>query len=193
MNIRNFTIAISIAALITSCSKEDMITGESSVAGLAATSATFISGWEKGYSWSSMDSSDFKIFYYGRSMPQLTADVLNSSVVLVWLKNVPYDGVTVVDKPMLVPFAVMPPNGVATASRPAYEQVWYLDVVPGRVTIKYRTNRHHFVEGPILAPDARVEARYFILSDDDLRNMGHTEKSIRQLTYSQFLQAVGAH
>lgn len=187
-----FTLAVIMAAVSTGCTKNDVLpdinsemNARASVTGLASSNSTLITRWESGYDWATSDSSGFKIFSHVRSTPELTSEVMSTGALLIWLKDVPYDGRTLVEEPRLIPFGVIPYFG---DTRPAYEQVWYSMEVPGKITVKYRTNRHQFVEGPIIAPDRRVDAQYFILSAGDLNRIGHTRESIRRVTYGELLE-----
>ena len=111
-------------------------------------------------------------------------------MVLVALKNVPYKPDTLLTEPRVVPFSVIPYYG-HDQGRPAYDQHWYIIPSVGKVELKYRSNRHHFSGEPVIPPDGRVAARYFILSEDDLQRMGQTRTSIYALTYSQLVRALG--
>lgn len=184
-----FTLAILSVSLLTACDKNDTIQ-ETSVSAFNA-NGTEITGWESGYSWSRTDSADFIVFSTERPTPGLTQEVLSRGAVLVALKNVPYKADSLQTEPRLVPFSVIPYYGHDNQGRPAYDQHWYIMPRVGHITIKYRSNRHLFAAEPVIPPDSRVAARYFLLTEADLRRIGHTQSSILRVTYAELVKLLG--
>jgi hypothetical protein len=185
-----YTLAfLSVISLI-ACSKKHTLTEDEAVTSLNA-QGEVITSWESGYTWSQSDSADYIVFSHTRSMPEITSEILEKGVVLVALKNVPYKEDTLQKEPKLVPFSVIPYYGHDQQGKPIYDQHWYIIPAVGSVTIKYRTNRHNFSELPLLPPDGRVEARYFILSEAQLKRLGHSQASIKDLTYKKLVGLLG--
>ena len=184
-----YTLAILFTAFLFSCSKEHVLEDES-ISSLNASDGT-ITGWERGYNWQKNDSADFIVFRHDRSMPELLSPILERGIVLVALRNVPYKEDSLQTVPKLVPFSVIPYYGHDHTGREIYDQRWYIIPELGDITIKYRTNRHNYSELPLLPPDARVEARYFLLPESELKRLGHTQKSIARLSYNDLVKLLG--
>lgn len=188
-NVR-FTLCIAVTALFLSCSKND-ISNENMVKALAdtepnAASVSVITGWEGGYSWQQSDSSDYRIFSFDRSLPGLNQDIIRNGAVLVFVKNIILEDDRRVNKPIRIPFHVLPSLG-----KPGYDQVWYHVNSPGHVKLKYRTNKHKYGIAAEV-PDQYVEARYFIISPNDLTRYKLTPASVSRLNYQQLISLLGA-
>ena len=184
MKIVIFTLSVILYAAFISCSKND-ITEDSIVKGFASTepaaSVTVITGWEAGWPWNQSDSSDYKVFSVDRAVPSLNQDILRNGAVLVFIKNFMLEDDRRVNKPVRIPFHVLPSFG-----KPGYDQAWYHINTPGHIILKYRTNKHKFgIEAEI--PDQQVESRFFIISPSDLRKYNHSPASISRLTYQQLI------
>ena len=189
MKMSKFTLALLSLSLLTACSKKHTLE-EESISALNA-HGSVITGWESGYSWNRSDSADFIVFRHDKSMPELTESILARGVVLVALKNVPYKPDTLLTEPNVTPFSVIPYYGHDNPGRPAYDQHWYVIPTVGNVAVKYRSNRHLFSGEPVIPPDNRVAARYFLLSDTDLQKIGHTKVSILAVKYKQLVELLG--
>ena len=162
----SFTLAISLSIIFFSCSKDNVLEDDAMVASLSVSDGV-ASNWEGGYTWSRADSADYIVFRHDRNMPELTSSILEKGAVLVALRNVPYKEDTLQTKPKLAPFSVIPYYGHDQQGRASCDQHWYIIPSTGKVIVKYRTNRHNFSELPVLPPDGRVEARYFLLTEND--------------------------
>ena len=191
MKSRTFTLAILLTTLLFSCSKKHVLEDEST-SSLNASDG-IITGWEGGYAWHRSDSAGYFVFMHQEVMPELTPSILEKGAVLVALKNVPYKEDSLQTIPKLAPFSVIPYYGHDQAGKPNCDQHWY--IIPGvaNISVKYRTNRHLFSEMPVLAPDARVEVRYFILPELELKRLGHTQESISLLTYQDLVKLLGTN
>ena len=181
-------IVLAFTAILSSCSKND-ISEDTMVKGLAtspgAASVTVVSGWEAGHSWTQSDSSDYRVFSFDKSIPTLNEDILRNGAVLVFVKNILIEDDRRANKPIRIPFHVLPSYG-----KPGYDQVWYHVNTPGHIMLKYRTNKHKYGIEPE-QPDQKVEARYFIISPADLTRYKHTPVSISRLTYQQLISLLG--
>lgn len=185
-----FTLTIAITALLTACTKEDSLSNEAIVKGFASgnpgASITVVSSWEGGYHWNRTDSSDYRLFTYTRPVPGLNQDILNNGAVLVYVKNIPIEDDRRLNKPIRIPFHVLPSFG-----KPGYDQVWYNQNMIGKILVKYRTNKHKYgIEAEV--PDDAVQVRYFIISPADLKRYNHTPVSIARLNYSEVTDLLGA-
>lgn len=183
-----FTLAIAAALSMAACSKKQTL--EENTVRAQTSEGSFITGWESGYEWNRSDSADFIVFSHNRPMPELTASILESGVVLAALKNVPYKVDSHQTEPQLTPFSVIPYYG-HDQGRPAYDQRWYLIPSLGNILVKYRSNRHIFSGEPVIPPDSRVAARYFLLSAADLQRIGHTKTSILAVKYHELVKLLG--
>ena len=160
------------------------------VAGLS-TSPGLITGWENGYNWQKSDSAGYYVFTHERIMPELTSSILEKGAVLVALKNLPYKEDSLFPQPKLAPFSLIPYYGHDQQGKEHCDQHWYIQPLEGKVIVKYRTNRHNYSELPVLAPDGRLEARYFLFTEADLKKLGQTQKSIYMLTYDLLVKLSG--
>ena len=178
-----FTLALAITAILTACTK-DSILEEPIVKGFASepvASASVVTSWENGYNWTRTDSSDYRLFTYTRLVPGLDQDILSNGAILVFVKNIPLEDDRRVNKPIRIPFHVLPSFG-----KPGYDQVWYNQNMIGKILVKYRTNKHKYgIEAEI--PDHGVQVRYFIISPSDLKRYGHTPVSISRLNYQELI------
>jgi hypothetical protein len=186
----NLTLALICLVLFSSCSKDKITEDDTMVASLSA-GMSLVTGWENGYSWEMSDSADYHVFSHERMMPELTSSILEKGAVLVALKNLPYKEDSLYTKPKLVPFSLIPYYGHDQQGKDIYDQHWYIIPSVGKIVIKYRTNRHNFSELPVIPPDGRLEARYFLFTDADLKRLGHTQKSIQQITYEDLIKLPG--
>ena len=152
---------------------------------------TLVTDWENGYSWKKTDSADFYVFSHERIMPGITSSLLEKGAVLVALRNVPYKEDSLQTFPKLAPFSVIPYYGHDQQGKPACDQHWYVIPSVGNIIVKYRTNRHNFSELPVLPPDGRVEARYFLIPESELKRLGHTQKTIQQVSYESLVKMLG--
>lgn len=192
-----FTTVLSTAILFAACSKddvgyEDMTTsvnasGGGEGSGPSTGSATaFASSWESSASWSSTDSSNFRIFSFNRSLPNITPDVMANGVVMVWAKNLPMDAsFTNADKPMMMPFYLFPDN-----ERPKYVEYYYNSINVGNISVKYRTNNQEMINSSG-SPSHKIEYRYFVITPDVLAKKGVTQAQVSQMNYQQLVTAFG--
>ena len=190
MKLRFIILAIPSLFILSSCSKEDVLEDEAMVASLTV-GENLVTGWENGYSWQKSDSAGYFVFSHNRNLPELTSSILEKGAVLVALKNVPYKEDSLQTKPKLVPFSVIPYYGHDQQGKPSCDQHWYIVPSVGNIMIKYRTNRHNFSELPVLPPDGRLEARYFLIPESELKRMGHTQKTIQQTNYETLVKLLG--
>lgn len=189
------TIAILIiASVFTSCSKDSSVTtdslGQQARTGTTATASnkvTYISEWESGYSWTTSDSAGYAIYRYDKSIPQMSSDVISSGAVLIFVNNYLDDNGVRVTKPQKFPFAVIPDFG-----RPAYNSYWYYMLSEGNASVKFRSNKFQYSNGPVPLPDGSVQFRYFVLSSSDLSGVGQNQSSIQRLTYEEVANLFGA-
>lgn len=182
-----YALAFAAVSCCTGCSKDALEYDEISTSGNVD---GYISNWEGGYTWARQDSADYIVFSHDKSLPQLTGDILRDGMALVAIKNVPYKPDSLQTQPRVAPFSVIPYYGVEIG-KPAYDQHWYTIPREGGITIKYRSNRHIFTNEPVIPPDERVEARYFLLTAADLQSIGHTKISIQGLTYEDLVALLG--
>ena len=181
------TLIAALVIMLTACSKKDQLVQDlpgNSISPKAA-QGIFISSWETGYNWNMTDSSGYRIYVHDRALTEINNDVLNGGAVLMFVKNAPYTERGRLNKPMLTPFHVLPPEG-----RPGYDQVWYRVVNNGSVSVRFRTNAHQLgVAGE--RPDGEVAIRYFVIPAFDLKKMGHSAISISKLNYAALSQLFG--
>ncbi len=192
-----FTTVLSTAILFTACTKDDVgyddlttsvnASGDGQGSGPSTGSSTaYASSWESSASWSSTDSSNFRIFSFNRSLPNITSDVMANGVVMVWAKNLPMDpSFNNADKPMMMPFYLFPDN-----ERPKYVEYYYNSINVGNITVKYRTNNHDMINGNG-SPSQKIEYRYFVITPDVLAKKGMTQAQVSQMNYQQLVTAFG--
>jgi hypothetical protein len=192
-----FTTVLSTAILFAACTKDDVgyddMTASVNASGggdgsgpSTGSSTAFASSWESSASWSAADSSNFRIFTFNRSLPNVTSDVLANGVVMVWAKNLPMDpSFTNADKPMMMPFYLFPDN-----ERPKYVEYYYYSANNGNITVKYRTNNQEMINGNG-SPSHKIEYRYFVITPDVLAKKGVTQSQVSQMNYQQLVTAFG--
>jgi len=188
MKMKIFTIATLVLVTLVSCSKDKEIVDEALVS--AQGSSESVTAWESGYSWQREDSADYIVFRTEKTLPALTREILEKGAVVVALKNVPYKPDSLLTEPRIVPFSVIPYYG-NDAGRPIYDQHWYIIPRVGGLSLKYRSNRHQFTDEPVIAPDNRVAARYFLLTEADLNRIGKTRENVFALKYAELVKLLG--
>jgi len=188
MKMKIFTIAAMTLVTLVSCSKNKDMEEETLVS--AQGNAEAVTAWETGYSWQREDSADYIVFRAEKSLPALNREILEKGAVVVALKNVPYKPDSLLTEPRIVPFSVIPYYG-HDAGRPIYDQHWYIIPRVGGLSLKYRSNRHQFTDEPVIAPDSRVAARYFLLTEADLNRIGKTRENIYGVRYADLVRLLG--
>ncbi len=183
-----FTLVIAAGALFSSCTKDNDITNDTLVKGLDngdTGAGPVVTNWERGNAWSVSDSLDYKVFAHNKNLPSVTSDVLQNGAVLVFVKNIQYDDGRRVSKPLRIPFHVLPSFG-----KPGYDQAWYHMNAVGKVTVKYRTNKHKYgIEAQV--PDEQVMVRIFVLSPEDLVRLDKTPVTISRMNYQELVDLLG--
>lgn len=187
------TAILIIVSVFASCSKDKTTLtdnasqqAKSSASATSPGKATYISEWESGYSWNTSDSAGYKMYRYDKSISQLTADIINTGAVLMFAKNYPDDNGVRVTIAQKLPFSVIPEFG-----RPAYNSFWYYMLTAGNATVKFRSNKYQYANGPEPLPDSNVQFRYIVLSASDLRLVGKTQSSIQNLNYDELVNLLG--
>jgi len=188
------TAILIIASVFTSCSKDSSVTNDSlrqqtrtAATATANNKVTYISEWESGYSWTTSDSAGYVVYRYDKSIPQMSSDIISNGAVLIFAKNYLDDNGVRVAKAQKLPFAVIPDFG-----RPAYNSYWYYLLSEGNASVKFRSNKYQYSNGPVPLPDGSVQFRYFVLSSSDLSGVGQNQSSIQRLTYDEVVNLFGA-
>ncbi|HEX6333814.1 MAG TPA: hypothetical protein VFZ78_06290 [Flavisolibacter sp.] len=187
MKLWNFTALLALLALA-ACSKEDISdTDPVAVASIRTQDVppAVVSGWERAV-WSVKDSAEYRVSFDRRQVGALTADILESGAVLVWIRNVPSVNGEVISKPLLMPFHVLP-EGV----HPAYDEKWYFTPQPALLDIEFRTNKYLYVPSAATVASSQAEFRYFIIPPETLDRMGLNRITVLQLPYQRLLYALG--
>ncbi len=149
-----------------SCKKNDFYSEmeEQPATVLAATKAT-AQDWQTTAKWNVANQEDFSVFYTNFKNENLTADVIDNGLVLVFKK----DGNSVSALPI--------EEGAKSNSK-----YWYHQVTEGNILISVDTY------GGNTAPDAASSFKYFIITPQklsDLQANGQTIDKLMNLTFAQ--------
>lgn len=132
---------LSLIFIFSSCTKEQLSksTEPQSLAASAKSTqqGSYVSDWSTYSGWTKTDAAGYSIFSVKTEVPQITQDVVDNGLVLIYAKvntNDPdYQRFTM---PVMLPFYFLPPS-----ERPMPETFYFFDTtMPGLIKISYKVN-----------------------------------------------------
>lgn len=196
------TLGLGALTLFTSCQKDGVLVSDAtttsataasngSISARTTTSSTTgisASSWMQSSSWSSYDSSSFRIYTTEMSAPEVSADALSNGAVITYGRvSVSAPEYAQFNDPQVLPFYF-----VGTNARPQKDAFYFFDrYAPGTVRISYSTMA---TDGsmPAGASLSQFQFRTFVIPASFLVEHNITADDIRShYTYSQMMDLAG--
>lgn len=186
------TLVITAFFTLSACTKEEHEITESAAPNTVSTSTlnedpvqdgdvkrSYFSEWEKLINWNRRDSSVYYVYSMARPTPQITEDILNTGVVLVYAKDYRSDEGVLQPTPTKLSFQLE--GGME------YVNEWYQTNQMEKVTVKFRSNKFHYSNQPIPEPDGYTRFRFFVIPQTELERMGYSRSSIQEISYDKLV------
>ena len=138
----------------------------------------YISQWENNKYWNTGTEEDQKGYYLKRSIPQLTEDVLNNGVVMVFTKGYSFTESNLQEKPLQMPFYFFPSNG-----SPNGACKWLIIKTLGEIELGIKMPEE--VEPSFKQSQMNVQLRYFLFEEAFLKKHKLSKKVLQNMSYQQ--------
>ena len=129
----------------------------------------YASGWENVSSWMSKEFDGNKIYYYSRSTPELTQDIIDNGIVLSYSKMNPVAGFKSFSKPIAFPFYYLQEGA---------DSYYWNEASPGTITTSFSLNKNMELQNGF-------QFRYLVISKHFLDEHKLNVAAVRSYNYHQ--------
>ena len=185
---RIVTTALAMTVVLTACSKENIQPNDTSILSRNVSSlqennlSVYTSEWETVSAWKSEKGANASSFSYSRATPQISKNILDKGVVIVFARNLwaddpAFKDMGAADKPLRMPFYFLP-----LIEQPDYTEQWNFAADEQKVNLSLN------IKGTG-APNGKVQFRFIVIPQEVIDKKAQTSEAVRRMTYDQLLKA----
>lgn len=170
-NVKLPILGLSLVLLVASCKKDDFKEAGTDATTTEQLSGTDTTGWHSSSQWETADQESFSVRYFTIEDANITADVADNGLVLLYKKN----GTAINTLPFEEGAAAAEDAEVKTNAN-----YWYHQVTEGSLLISCDVYGSQ-------TPDAANSFKYFIITPEKLQSLqedGHTTEELMNLSYA---------
>lgn len=181
-----FTIALLVSALLTACTKENLIDSDfnsqskTEFTSSGTVPSVFVSAWESSSSWQSGSVNGLQNYSYNRPTRQVSQSVMNNGLVLAFAKGYNFLGTGGDDKPIGTPFYFS-----LAEERFVHPYYYYLYLTEGN--IKTNVSMHSTLETPFASGKNNLQFRYFVIPPEFLSKNNLSASAVKNKSYEEIV------